>query len=342
MVEKLRIKIIAGIIAAIAPGSMIMPLRAFDDDGHTDLFTLAKAIRFAVDHGAQVINLIFGSFTPSLAINKAVQFAEASNVLLVAAAGNGKTSQPEYPSAFTGVLAVAATDLSDTKGYFSSYGSHVFVAAPGVDIFSAYPLGYYSIVSGTSFSAAAVAATAAVVRSMRTTGVADSIAGGSVNIDGQNPIYAQQLGTGRIDVLSAALAGTPAITTVNPSTGEQDRNLTISVTGRSTHFDQATTQLSLGADLTITNVVVANPTSLTARLNIARNATPGTRTLTVTTSAEVATLDIALTVAPGTAADCRSLSCSCWPTRVPPPSPALGITAPRPRAPRYHQVNDRR
>ena len=292
----------AGIIAAIAPGSMIMPLRAFDDDGHTDLFTLAKAIRFAVDHGAQVINLIFGSFTPSLAINKAVQFAEASNVLLVAAAGNGKTSQPEYPSAFTGVLAVAATDLSDTKGYFSSYGSHVFVAAPGVDIFSAYPLGYYSIVSGTSFSAAAVAATAAVVRSMRTTGVADSIAGGSVNIDGQNPIYAQQLGTGRIDVLSAALAGTPAITTVNPSTGEQGRNLTISVTGRSTHFDQATTQLSLGADLTITNVVVANPTSLTARLNIAGNATPGTRTLSVTTSAEVATLDIAFTVAPGTAA----------------------------------------
>jgi len=292
----------AGIIAAIAPGSMIMPLRAFDDDGHTDLFTLAKAIRFAVDHGAQVINLIFGSFTPSLAINKAVQFAEASNVLLVAAAGNGKTSQPEYPSAFTGVLAVAATDLSDTKGYFSSYGSHVFVTAPGVDIFSAYPLGYYSIVSGTSFSAAAVAATAAVVRSMRTTGVADSIAGGSVNIDGQNPIYAQQLGTGRIDVLSAALAGTPAITTVNPSTGEQGRNLTISVTGRSTHFDQATTQLSLGADLTITNVVVANPTSLTARLNIAGNATPGTRTLTVTTSAEVATLDIALTVAPGNAA----------------------------------------
>src|SRR6267142_2658321 len=292
----------AGIIAAIAPGSMIMPLRAFDDDGHTDLFTLAKAIRFAVDHGAQVINLIFGSFTPSLAINKAVQFAEASNVLLVAAAGNGKTSQPEYPSAFTGVLAVAATDLSDTKGYFSSYGSHVFVTAPGVDIFSAYPLGYYSIVSGTSFSAAAVAARAAVVRSMRTTGVADSIAGGSVNIDGQNPIYAQQLGTGRIDVLSAALAGTPAITTVNPSTGEQGRNLTISVTGRSTHFDQATTQLSLGADLTITNVVVANPTSLTARLNIAGNATPGTRTLTVTTSAEAATLDIALTVAPGTAA----------------------------------------
>src|SRR6266850_1289479 len=268
----------AGIIAAIAPGSMIMPLRAFDDDGHTDLFTLAKAIRFAVDHGAQVINLIFGSFTPSLAINKAVQFAEASNVLLVAAAGNGKTSQPEYPSAFTGVLAVAATDLSDTKGYFSSYGSHVFV------------------------SAAAVAATAAVVRSMRTTGVADSIAGGSVNIDGQNPIYAQQLGTGRIDVLSAALAGTPAITTVNPSTGEQGRNLTISVAGRSTHFDQAATQLSLGADLTITNVVVANPTSLTARLNIAGNATPGTRTLTVTTSAEVATLDIALTVAPGNAA----------------------------------------
>ncbi|PYR97051.1 MAG: hypothetical protein DMG16_25960, partial [Acidobacteria bacterium] len=45
----------AGIIAAIAPDSMIMPLRVFGDDGQSDLFTLAKAIRYAVDHGAQVI-----------------------------------------------------------------------------------------------------------------------------------------------------------------------------------------------------------------------------------------------------------------------------------------------
>src|SRR6266850_476865 len=289
----------AGIIAAIAPGSMIMPLRAFDDDGRSDLFTLAKAIRFAVSHGAQVINLIFGTLNPSPVIDRAVGFALSSNVLVVGSAGNRGTSQPEYPAALNRVMTAAATDLSDTKAYFSNYGSHVFVAAPGVDIISAYPLGYYSLVSGTSFSAAALAATAAVVRSVRTTGVPESIAGGSVKIDAQNPNQPGQLGSGRIDVLAAILGGTPAITSVNPSRGEQGRSLTISVTGRSTHFDQARTHLSLGGDLTTTNLVVASPTSLTAHLDIAANATVGTRTLTVTTGAEVVTLNNGFTVTAG-------------------------------------------
>ena len=94
----------AGIIAAIAPDSMIMPLHAFGDDGRSDLFTLAKAIRYGVDHGAQIINLNFGTLYISLAIQSAVQFAQGSNVMLVAPAGNGNqagTSQPEYPAAFT-------------------------------------------------------------------------------------------------------------------------------------------------------------------------------------------------------------------------------------------------
>src|SRR5205823_9625550 len=73
----------AGLIAAIAPDSMIMPLRVFGDDGQGNLFMLAKAIRYAVDHGAQVINVNFGILKPSLAIKSAVDFALASNVLLV-------------------------------------------------------------------------------------------------------------------------------------------------------------------------------------------------------------------------------------------------------------------
>jgi len=86
---------------------------------------------------------------------------------------------------------------------FSDYGSDIFVAAPGVHIISAYPGGYYSVVSGTSFSAPAVAATAALVRSLRWTGAANSIAGGAVNINSYNPDYVNQLGYGRINVLRA-------------------------------------------------------------------------------------------------------------------------------------------
>jgi subtilisin family serine protease len=193
----------AGVIAAIAPGSKIMPLRAFNDNGQSDLFTLAKAIRYAADNGAQVINMSFGTNYPSRTLQSAVQYAQHHNVLLAASAGNNNTSRPQYPAAYSGVMTTAATDLGDQKAAFSNYGSDIFVDAPGVNIISAYPGGYYSIVSGTSFSAPTVAGTAALVRSLRMTGVANSIAGGAVNINQQNPNYVNQLGHGRIDVLRA-------------------------------------------------------------------------------------------------------------------------------------------
>jgi len=191
----------AGVLAAISPDSMIMPLRAFDDLGQSDLFTITKAIRYAVQHGAQVINMSFGVRFSSNSLRSAIQYAQQNNVLLAASAGNRNTSAPQYPAAQSGVMATAATDLLDKKAAFSNYGPYIFVDAPGVNIISAYPGGLYGIVSGTSFSAPAVAATAALVRSLRATGVANSIAAGAVNIDSNNPSYDNQLGYGRIDVL---------------------------------------------------------------------------------------------------------------------------------------------
>ena len=193
----------AGIIAAIAPGSMIMPLRAFDNNGQSDLFTIAKAIHYAVQNGAVVINMSFGTPGSSQLLQSEIQYALQKNVSLVASAGNDNTSAPQYPAAFTGVIAAAATDLFDYKAGFSNYGSYIFVDAPGVDIISAYPNGYYSVVSGTSFSSPAVAAEAALVRSLNSTGAANAIAGTAVNIDARNPNYTRQLGYGRINVLRA-------------------------------------------------------------------------------------------------------------------------------------------
>src|ERR1051326_3077424 len=285
----------AGIIAAIAPGSMIMPLRAFGDDGQSNLFTLAKAIRYAVDHGAQVISMNFGTLQPSLAVQDAVNFALASNVLLVAPAGNANTSQAQYPAGFAGVMAAAATNLSDAKSSFSNYGSYIFTSAPGVNVISVFPGSYYAVASGTSLSAAALAGTAALVRSLRTNGVPDSIAQTAVNIDSQNPNYATQLGHGRIDVLGAVQWGTPVIATVTPANVTQGQVFTISVTGRFTHFAQGT-HLNAGAGVTITHVVVASPTSLTAQMSISSNAPMGPQALTVATGAEVVTLNNAFTI----------------------------------------------
>jgi subtilisin family serine protease len=170
------------------------------------LFVIAKAIRHAVQQGAQVINMSFGTLENSRAIKSAVGYAQSKDVVLVASAGNNNTSAPQYPAAYSGVITTAATDLFDKKASFSNYGSNIYVDAPGVNIFSSYPGGYYSMVSGTSFSAPIVAGTAALIRSQQPTGVADDIAAGAINIDAKNSKYPRQLGYGRIDVLRAVQA----------------------------------------------------------------------------------------------------------------------------------------
>ena len=196
----------AGIIAAIAPDSMIMPLRAFDDNGASDLFRIARAIRYAVNHGAQVINLSFGTLTDSNVLSTAITYALERNVIVTASAGNNNTLFPQYPAAYPGVIAVAATNVHDVKAQFSNYGAPVVVDAPGVNIVSPFPGNLYGIVNGTSFSAPAVAGTAALLLSQSATGVASRINAGAINIDTLNPFYARQLGNGRIDILRSVQA----------------------------------------------------------------------------------------------------------------------------------------
>ena len=193
----------AGILAAVAPDATIMPLRAFDDQGNTDLFTLAKAIRYARRNGAQVINMSFGTLTDARVVREAINYAREGNVVLVASAGNNNTQTPQYPAAYPGVVAVAATDLMDRKTDFSNFGSHVFVDAPGKSIMSAIPNGRYGIASGTSFSAPMVSGMAALIRSLRYNGTASTIAESAVRIDYRNPKYVGKLGYGRIDVLAS-------------------------------------------------------------------------------------------------------------------------------------------
>ena len=193
----------AGLIAAVAPRAMVMPLRVFDDNGEADIFTITKAIRYAVRNKVGVINMSFGISTNSRTVREAVAAAIAANIVVTGSAGNANSSTPQYPASYPSVLSVAATDVADKKGSFSNYGSSISVSAPGVNIISAYPGGYYAVVSGTSFAAPIVAGEAALVRSKHVFGGADAIVRGTVNIDAQNPQYVGKLGKGRIDVTSA-------------------------------------------------------------------------------------------------------------------------------------------
>jgi subtilisin family serine protease len=190
----------AGILARIAPDSIIMPLRAFDDNGSSSTFMIARAIRYAVKNGAQVINMSFGTLADTAALRTAVEYALANNVILTASAGNNNTSAPQYPAAYPGVITAAATNLLDVKAAFSNYGTPIDVSAPGVNIISAVPGNLYAIVNGTSFSAPIIAGTAALLRAAGVTDVASRIAAGTINIYPKNPAYLGQLGYGRIDI----------------------------------------------------------------------------------------------------------------------------------------------
>jgi subtilisin family serine protease len=193
----------AGLIAAVAPDAMIMPLRVFDDNGNADAFTIARAIHYAVQNGANVINMSFGMTSEFKVVKEAVRFAIDHGVTVVASAGNADTSATQFPAGFNGVMGIAATDLNDKKATFSNFGKAIDVDAPGVNIISAYPGGYYAVESGTSFSAPFVAGEAALLRSASTKNADKAVDKGAVDIDSQNPGYEHQLGSGRIDMVRA-------------------------------------------------------------------------------------------------------------------------------------------
>jgi subtilisin family serine protease len=191
--------LVAGILAAVAPDAMIMPIRAFDDQGNTDDFTIAKAIRWAVDQGADVINMSFGTLEQSKILKDAIEYADKNGVTMVGSAGNDAKNEAQYPGAFDKVISVAATDLLDIRAGFSNFGDSIDVSAPGISIIAPYPGGYYAVVSGTSFSAPIAAGEAALVRSLnQKQNAKDKVRGRIHKIDQVNP--GVKMGQGRVDL----------------------------------------------------------------------------------------------------------------------------------------------
>ncbi len=155
---------VAGVIHLAAPTAQIMPLKAFRGDGSANLSDIVRAVYFAVDNGAQVINMSFSLTTSSLELMKALNYATDHNVICVGSVGNDGSETLVYPAAFHNVIGVASTDNLDNRSSFSNYGPALaHIAAPGEGIVTTYPGGNYAVVSGTSFSAPLVSAGAALM-----------------------------------------------------------------------------------------------------------------------------------------------------------------------------------
>jgi subtilase family protein len=159
---------LAGIIAGqnrlsgTAPKVHILGARAFSTTQGSTISIIAS-IDWAVSQGARVINMSFaGPQDPAL--GRALAAAHQKNVVLVAASGNaGPKSPPLWPAADAHVIAVTATDYDDRLYSMANRGSHVAIAAPGVDILVANPGAAYKMETGTSFSAGFVSGVAALI-----------------------------------------------------------------------------------------------------------------------------------------------------------------------------------
>lgn len=170
-------------VAGLAFEASIMPLKVLSASGGGSAGDIADAIRWAADHGANVINMSLGSAYPSKVMENACNYAAKKGVVIVCAAGNSFREGVGYPAAYPACIAVSSVGPSGELSKFSSWGKQVAIAAPGGDMIDSqdpkdgilqntnYPEkaggngdDYYSF-QGTSMASPHVAAAAALVMS---------------------------------------------------------------------------------------------------------------------------------------------------------------------------------
>jgi subtilisin family serine protease len=153
-------------VLGTAPRVGVLAVRAFnprEHGGDGTTFNILKALDWAVENGARIINMSFaGPDDPRL--GEALERASKKGVVLIAAAGNaGPKSPPLYPAANRNVIAVTATDVEDALYTGANRGSHIAVAAPGVEVLVPAPGGNYQFTTGTSVAAAHVSGVVALM-----------------------------------------------------------------------------------------------------------------------------------------------------------------------------------
>ena len=154
----------AGIVHLVAPEAKIMPLKAFTANGAAYDSNILRAIYYAVNNGAKVMNMSFNYTSYSAELATAIKYANSHGVISVASAGNSGEYTVVYPGGLPGVIDVASTSNTDVQSTFTNYGAPpVWIAAPGEGVVTTYPWGTWAAGWGTSFSTPFVAGTAALM-----------------------------------------------------------------------------------------------------------------------------------------------------------------------------------
>ncbi|MES2225344.1 MAG: S8 family serine peptidase [Patescibacteria group bacterium] len=248
-------------IIGVAPSAKIMAVRfAFDTASEV------KAIDFARENGAKIINASYGGTTFSQEEHDAIQRFTDQGGIFVAAAGNSSGNSdttPIYPAAYDlpGIISVAATDQNDTLASFSNYGSTTIdLGAPGVNIASTYTdassSAIYAFADGTSMAAPHVAGVAALIESLYASSTASQVKDDIlVSGDADSVLSGKTVSGKRLNALRAlqAAGGADFVPPVITLTGSANISLTVGNTytefgATATDNVDATTTVVVGGD----------------------------------------------------------------------------------------------
>jgi subtilisin family serine protease len=200
-------------VAGMAWGSSIMTVRVLDAAGKGWYSDVAAGVVYAVDNGAQVINLSLGGSDDDALLRDAVGYAYVHGVLVTAAAGNSSYGDYDvlYPAVYDTSVAVAASTSGDYRASFSRYGPEVDLTAPGETIYSTGTGGSYYYSSGTSMATPHVSGLAALIWSWQPTMTITQVTQLMVDtaVDIGSPGWDQYTGWGRIDAGRALVPVVP-------------------------------------------------------------------------------------------------------------------------------------
>ncbi|MDT3434451.1 S8 family serine peptidase [Haloarcula sp. 1CSR25-25] len=208
-------------VVGVSTSATLHAVKVLDGDGSGTYSDVAAGLEWVADQRHDVGSLSLGG-PKSSTIEDACQYAYDKGVLLVAAAGNdGNDVEETAPATYSTVMAVTATDETDSLASFSNYGSDVELAAPGVDIVSTYPGGGYETFSGTSMACPHVSGASGQL-----------MADGDSHTDARKRLTdtaedlglsSSEQGSGLLDVEAAVGGSTdtaPSVSWVAPSSGE--------------------------------------------------------------------------------------------------------------------------
>lgn len=228
-------------VMGIAPESRILAVRAIgepEDKSYVRFRTsesadtaVARGIRYAADHGADVINLSLGKDEEVADEREAIGYAIGKGVVVVSAVGNdgddpraldGDGYAPySYPASYPGVIAVAATEPGNARAPFSNRNYSVLLSAPGVDVPVAAPGGKYFASGGTSDSSALVSGIAALIRAKHPKMAPTLVAQALIQSTRHGPSggYDAEIGFGEVHA-PRALSAADALASSGKSTGK--------------------------------------------------------------------------------------------------------------------------